>query len=67
MEGRLGPTAKISDASDNHGVFVICIYCPNFDDKDEILRVRQAMNEAQICTWSKRPLYFKLDAFTVRI
>ena len=62
VDSKLGSTAKISEEPD--GKFhVVCIYCPNFLDKDELLRVRRAIiNDVQIST--KSILRFKLDAFT---
>ena len=61
LQSKLASTAKISDTSDNF--HKVCIYCPNFDDKAEILRVRKAiLNDVGISRDST--LRFKLDAFT---
>ena len=61
LDSKLASTAKISDTPDN-SFHKVCVYCPNFDDKAEVLRVRQAiLNDVQISTDST--LRFKLDAF----
>lgn len=62
LQSKLASTAKISDTPDNN-FHKVCIYCPNFDDKAEILRVRKAiLNDVGISRDST--LRFKLDAFT---
>lgn len=62
LQGKLASTAKISDTPGG-GFYKVCIYTPNFDDKAEVLRVRQAiLNDVQISTDSI--LRYKLDAFT---
>mmetsp|Transcript_32442 Transcript_32442/g.68553 ORF Transcript_32442/g.68553 Transcript_32442/m.68553 type:complete len:335 (-) Transcript_32442:262-1266(-) len=64
LSGNLGSTAKMSVTPEN-GHHVVCIYCCNFEDKAELLRVRRAiMNDLQIGTHAKMPLRFKTDAFT---
>jgi len=62
LQSKLASTAKISDTPDNN-FHKVCIYCPNFEDKAEILRVRKAiLNDVGISRDST--LRFKLDAFT---
>jgi len=63
IEGKLGSTAKISDAPDDRGSHVVCIYCPNFLDKDELLRVRRSISY-NIGLYKTSVLRYKLDAFT---
>ena len=68
LKGKLGPTAKISDSPEN-GMHVVCVYCPDFTDQAELLRVRRAiMNEVPlrslVTPHSMRQLWFKTDAFT---
>ena len=48
---------------------VVCVYCPDFTDKDELLRVRRAiMNNIQLKSLSTphsmKAINFKTDAFT---
>ena len=62
IEGKLGSTAKISDTPD-HGSHVVCIYCPNFFDKDELLRVRRSISN-DVGMYKTSVLRFKLDAVT---
>lgn len=64
-DGRLGPTAKISTrASENYNnMHVICIYCPDFTDKKELLRIRQALHDLEI-TKDFESLSYKADAMT---
>ncbi|KAL7499965.1 hypothetical protein ACHAWT_010906 [Skeletonema menzelii] len=63
IEGKLGSTAKISDSPDEHGSHVVCIYCPTFLDKDELLRVRRSISN-NVGMYKTSVLRFKLDAFT---
>ena len=62
LQSKLASTAKISDTSDNN-FHKVCIYCPNFDDKDEILRIRKAIL-IDVGISRDSTLRFKLDAFT---
>lgn len=62
FEGKLGSTAKISDEPQN-GTHVVCIYCPDFRDKDELLRVRKAISN-DVGMYGNSVLRFKLDAVT---
>jgi endonuclease/exonuclease/phosphatase family metal-dependent hydrolase len=62
VEGKLGSTAKISDEPQN-GTHVVCIYCPDFRDKDELLRVRKAISN-DVGMYGNSVLRFKLDAVT---
>mmetsp|Transcript_11386 Transcript_11386/g.25919 ORF Transcript_11386/g.25919 Transcript_11386/m.25919 type:complete len:439 (-) Transcript_11386:145-1461(-) len=61
LNGELGPTAKIS-TSPERGSHVVCVYCPNFTDSAELLRIRRGISSAGIATNSV--LRFKTDAFT---
>jgi len=61
VNGDLGPSAKISVTPD--GTHVVCVYCPDFTDSEELLRVRRGISNAGI--WPKKfVLRFKTDAFT---
>jgi hypothetical protein len=62
VEGKLGSTAKISDEPQN-GTHVVCIYCPDFRDKDELLRVRKAISN-DVGMYGNSVMRFKLDAVT---
>lgn len=62
ISGKLGSTAKISDQPEN-GSFVICVYTNNFTDKEDVLRVRQAIHALGIYT--KSSLHYKPDAITL--
>jgi len=62
IEGKLGLVAKISDAPDKRG-HVVCIYCPNALDKDEVLRIRRAIRN-DVGLERNSILRFKLDAVT---
>eukprot|EP00984_Skeletonema_dohrnii_P020347 scaffold9889_cov96-Skeletonema_dohrnii-CCMP3373.AAC.1 len=62
VDGKLGLVAKISDAPDKRG-HVVCIYCPNFLDKDEVLRIRRAIRN-DVGLERNSILRFKLDAVT---
>ena len=49
----------------NAGGYIVCIYCPDFTDKSDVLRVRQSLlRDVKIGENSMKPMYFKLDAFT---
>ena len=61
--GKLGSTAKIADEPDARGWHVVCVYCPNFLDKDELLRVRRAISN-DVGMYKTSVLRFKLDATT---
>eukprot|EP00984_Skeletonema_dohrnii_P020348 scaffold9889_cov96-Skeletonema_dohrnii-CCMP3373.AAC.2 len=63
IEGKLGSTAKISDTPDERGSHVVCIYCPNFLDKDDLLRVRRSISN-DVGMYKTSVLRFKLDAVT---
>ncbi|GFH54350.1 hypothetical protein CTEN210_10826 [Chaetoceros tenuissimus] len=65
LDGKLGPTAKISTrASENYNnLHVICIYCPDFTDKKELLRIRQTLHDLEI-TKDFESLSYKADAMT---
>jgi hypothetical protein len=60
--GQLGEVAKISTDTDTRSdTFVICVYCKDFDDREDVLRVRKALWEtSQI----KARIFFKPDCFT---
>jgi len=62
IEGKLGSTAKISDTPER-GSHVVCIYCPNFLDKDELLRVRRSISN-EVGMYKTSVLRFKMDAVT---
>ena len=62
IAGKLGSTAKISDQPEN-GTFVICAYSNNFNDREDVLRVRRAIHELGIYT--KTALHYKPDAITL--
>ena len=62
VDGDLGPSAKISVTPDK-GSHSVCVYCPDFTDSEELLRVRRGISNAGI--WPKESvLRFKTDAFT---
>ena len=61
VNGGLGPTAKISD-SPERGSHVVCVYCPDFTDSAELLRIRRGISNAGVAANSV--LRFKTDAFT---
>jgi len=49
----------------NGGCYIVCIYCPDFTDKNDVLRVRQSLlRDIKIGENSLKPMNFKLDAFT---
>jgi hypothetical protein len=62
IEGKLGSTAKISDTPER-GSHAVCIYCPNFLDKDDLLRVRRSISN-DVGMYKTSVLRFKLDAVT---
>lgn len=65
LEGKLGPTAKIAkDLGEGWGrCFVVCIYCRDFRDRADVLRVRRAIDDVTEGE-EKRPMLFKPDAMT---
>ena len=65
LDGKLGPTAKISTrSSENYNnLHVICIYCPDFTNKKELLRMRQSLHDLGI-TKDFESLSYKADAMT---
>ena len=63
IKGLLGSTAKIADGPDERGWHVVCIYCPTFLDKDELLRVRRSISN-NVGMYKTSVLRFKLDATT---
>ncbi|EJK70058.1 hypothetical protein THAOC_08620 [Thalassiosira oceanica] len=60
FNGELGPSAKISVTPD--GRHSVCVYCPNFTDSAELLRIRRGLASAGI--YANCVSRFKLDAFT---
>lgn len=64
LDGKLGPTAKIShNVEPLESMLIVCIYVPDFRDKAEVLRVRRAIHyDTKVFT--KTCLYFKPDCFT---
>ena len=60
LNGELGPTAKISSSPEG-GSHVVCVYCPDFTDSEELLRIRRGIANAGIMT---KLLRYKTDAFT---
>lgn len=65
-EGRLGSSAKCGTARANpHAVdpsqTVICVYTPDFDDRDDVNRVRESLRTLGI-VWK---IPYKLDATTL--
>lgn len=67
FDHRLGCTAKISNEAIAIGCFLVCVYCADFTDKAEVLRVRQALKRTLDDVDPKRKtsaLYFKPDCFT---
>jgi hypothetical protein len=63
LASKLGPRAKISLTPLNGQSHIICVYCPNFLDRDELLRVRRGiLNDAKI--QQKSILRFKADSYT---
>ena len=63
--GHLGPYAKVSTAAanatgtDSH---VICVYCPDYRDRDDVMRVRERLRSMGF----ERKIPFKLDEMTIR-
>jgi len=61
FNNELGCTAKIKKKAEANGLFVICVYCRDFRDKPDVLRVRRALRAA---IDDEKALYFKPDALT---
>ncbi|KAL9191142.1 hypothetical protein ACHAXT_000848 [Thalassiosira profunda] len=61
FDDELGAAAKISCTADERGLFAVCIYCSDFTDKREVLRVRQGLCRV---LGSDRSLSFKADCYT---
>ena len=63
--GHLGPYAKVSTAAanatgtDSH---VICVYCPDHRDRDDVMRVRERLRSMGF----ERKIPFKPDEMTIR-
>ncbi len=65
-DGRLGPSAKCGTARHNPNALdprktVICVYTPDFDDQDDVMRVREVLRELGV-TWK---IPYKLDSTTL--
>ena len=65
-EGRLGPSAKCGTARPNPNApnpmeTVICVYTPNFDDREDVMRVREELRKIGV---TKR-IPYKLDRTTL--
>lgn len=64
--GKLGPSAKCGTARSNRNArdpskTVICVYTPDFDDRADVMRVREALRSLGV-TWK---IPYKLDATTL--
>ena len=65
-EGKLGPSAKCGTARENPNAYnpmqtVICVYTPDFDDNEDVMRVRDVLRELGV-TWQ---IPYKLDSATL--
>ena len=61
FDNQLGISAKIHKRAEGNGLFVICIYCRDFRDVQDVHRVRKALDEV---IDYKKSLYFKPCALT---
>jgi hypothetical protein len=64
-DGRLGPSSKCGTARPNPNApnpneTVICVYTLDFDDREDVMRVREALRELGV-TWR---IPYKLDSTT---
>ncbi len=65
-EGRLGSSAKCGTARENpnaldQGKTVVCVYTPDFDDMEDVMRVRSALRDLGV-SWK---IPYKLDSATM--
>lgn len=65
-DGKLGPSAKCGTARENPNApdqseTVICVYTPDFDDTDNVMRIREALRELGVT----RRIPYKLDSTTL--
>ncbi|EQD27651.1 hypothetical protein B2A_15157 [mine drainage metagenome] len=65
-EGLLGPSAKCGTARPNRNATdksqtVICVYTPDFDDRADVMRVRDALRELGVT----QRIPYKLDSTTM--
>lgn len=63
VAGKMGDSAKVStagSAAPRNGRHVICVYTYDYEDKDDVMRIRQALRECGIL----RPVSYKRDLDT---
>ena len=66
FDGKLGSASKCGTARPNPNAFdpsstVICVYTPDFDDGEDVMRVRKTLQELGV-TWK---IPYKLDSTTL--
>ncbi len=61
-EGRLGNEAKVSTAGslNNKGTYVICVYTYDYEDRDDVMRIRGELRALGI----RREITYKADEDT---
>jgi hypothetical protein len=64
-QGQLGSEAKVSTVGslNKQGTYVICVYTYNYEDKDDVMRIRRVLRDLGI----RRPITYKADEDTRKL